>query len=126
MKQNVRKLIIDTFQYSLYILLLQVISMQFVVANEMSENSLTEVKVTISLKNASLEEVINQIEKQTDFVFVAKGASVKTESGIDLDLKNSDLKHVLEELSNEFECSFKRINKPKLRNRKYQRCLDLI
>ena len=96
---------------SLYILLAQIISVQLVLANEISGQSLAKVKVSISAKNASLEEIVSLIEDQTDFVFVTEGPIVNSNTRIDLDLKKSNLKYVLEELSREFNYNFKRVNK---------------
>ncbi|MDN5214999.1 SusC/RagA family TonB-linked outer membrane protein [Fulvivirgaceae bacterium BMA12] len=110
MKPNLLKLIMDVSKRSLYILIVQIVSMQFVLANEILGQSLAKVEVSISTKNASLEEIISLIENQTDFVFVAEGPVVNSNTRIDLKLKKTNLKYVLEELSREFRYNFKRIN----------------
>lgn len=111
MKRNLLKLIMDVSKRSLYLLIVQIVSMQFVLANEILGQSLVKVEVSISKKNASLEEIFSLIENQTDFVFVAKGSVVNSDARIDLNLKKSNLKYVLEALSREFRYNFKRVNK---------------
>lgn len=111
MKRNLLKLIMDVSKRSLYILIVQIISMQFVLANEILGQSLAKVEVSISTKNASLEDIFSLIENQTDFVFVAEGPIVNSDARIDLNLKKSNLKYVLEELSRQFRYDFKRVNR---------------
>lgn len=91
-------------------MLIQIATLQFVSANETNGQSLKETQVSISVENASLEEIISLIENQTDFVFTAEGKMVGTDSRIDLKLKRSNLKTVLDKLAGEFEYNFKRIN----------------
>ena len=111
MKSKLLKLIMGLSKHTLYILIAQIASAQFLLANETLGQSLAKVKMSISVKNASLEEVLSLIEQQTDFVFVARGQTVNSSSRIDMDLGKSNLKHILEELSEEFRYNFKRINK---------------
>ncbi|MDN5204351.1 SusC/RagA family TonB-linked outer membrane protein [Fulvivirgaceae bacterium BMA10] len=111
MKRNLLKLIMDVSKHSFYIFIIQIVSMQFVLANESLGQSLGQVEVSISARNASLEDILSMIEGQTDFVFVAQGKAIESDYRIDLKLKKSKLKHVLEKLSEEFRYNFKRINK---------------
>lgn len=111
MKLNLFKLIMLLSKHSLYIMVIQLVSMQLVMANATLGQSLAKVKVSISVSNASLEEIIRIVENQTDFVFASKGQMVVSDSRIDLHLRNSNLKHVLEELSRAFQYNFKRINR---------------
>ena len=111
MKLNLLKLIMLLSKHSLYIMVIQLVSMQLVVANATLGQSLAKVKVSISVSNASLEEIIRIVENQTDFVFASKGQMVVSDSRIDLHLRNSNLKHVLEELSRAFQYNFKRVNR---------------
>lgn len=110
MKQYLLKLIMNISKYSLYLFIIQVASMQFVIANNTYGQSLSEVMVSISVKKASFEEIISIIENQTNFVFAAKGRNIGDNSRIDMDLGKSNLKFVLEKLSKEFRYNFKRVN----------------
>lgn len=110
MQYKLLKLIMDISKYSVYIMLIQIVTLQFVSANETNGQSLKETQVSISVENASLEEIISLIENQTEFVFTAEGQMVGTDSRIDLKLKKSNLKTVLDRLAGEFEYNFKRVN----------------
>ncbi len=111
MKPDLLKLLMKLSKHSLYIFVLQILQLQFVLAHETAGQYLEEVKVSVSIRNASLEEVLSLIEDQTDFVFSAYGKTIKSKSTIDLDLEQSNLKFVLETLSKQFDYNFKRVNK---------------
>ena len=110
MKPSLLKLLMRISKHSFYILIIQTLQLQFVLAHETVGQYLEEVKVSISVRDASLEEVFSLIEEQTDFVFTANGTTVNSTSTIDLNLRKANLKRLLEKLSGKFCYNFKRVN----------------
>ena len=52
-------------------------------------------KVSITVKNASLEEVFSEIQRQTSYSFIYTVEAVETVKGLDLDVKNASIEEVL-------------------------------
>ncbi|ATP55068.1 hypothetical protein CPT03_00590 [Pedobacter ginsengisoli] len=53
-------------------------------------------KISISVQNAQITDVISELKKQTDFDFLYNNATLKNAKPVTLDIKNLDLKKVLE------------------------------
>ncbi len=111
MKRDLLKLLMNVSKHSLYIFILQILQLQFVLAHETAGQYLKDVKVSVSVHNASLEDVLHLVEDQTDFVFTAFGKTISSESTIDLDEGDTNLQYILERLSARFDYNFKRVNK---------------
>ena len=110
MKFDLLKLLMFASKQAIYVFLIQVVAMQFLVAEPSISQSLMKVDITINLKNTSIEEVFSEIEKHTDFNFTY-GNKVKAEKVfIDLDIKNGNLREVLESIASQSKFNFRRIN----------------
>ncbi|WP_020529735.1 SusC/RagA family TonB-linked outer membrane protein [Flexithrix dorotheae] len=110
MKFDLLKLLMFTSKQAIYVFLIQVTAMQFLVAEPSSSQSLMEIGITLNLKNTSLEEAFNEIEKSTDFNFTY-GKRVKTEKiFIDLEIKDGNLQEVLKSIASQSNFNFRRIN----------------
>lgn len=53
-------------------------------------------KISISVQNAQITDVISELKKQTDFDFLYNNATLKNAKPVTLDIKNLDLKKVLD------------------------------
>jgi hypothetical protein len=67
----------------------------FVAALQVSAKGLAQEKITLSLANASLEKVFDQIEAQTGFVFIYKDETVKDKK-VNIQVTNASLVQTLE------------------------------
>ncbi len=64
-------------------------------------------KITLELKNASLSEVFDEIERQTNFSVFYKKDQIKDDRIISISRKNTDLKSILEEVLRDQNVDFK-------------------
>ncbi|UZR98397.1 SusC/RagA family TonB-linked outer membrane protein [Chondrinema litorale] len=111
MKLDLLKLLMFASKQAIYVFLVQVVAMQFLIAEPSNSQSLMEVDITLNLKNTSIENVFSEIEKHTEFNFTY-GNRVKTEKVfIDLDIKNGNLHEVLELIASKSKFNFRRVNK---------------
>ncbi|HEY4786914.1 MAG TPA: STN and carboxypeptidase regulatory-like domain-containing protein, partial [Bacteroidales bacterium] len=55
-------------------------------------------QVTLSLKNATVEEVLNEIEKKSDYYFLFNQKLVDVSRKVDINTDNKPIKDVLDEL----------------------------
>lgn len=60
-----------------------------------SESYAQNAKISLNLKNATLKEVIQSIEKQTEFVFFYSNEEIDTNKKVDINKRNSDIAEVL-------------------------------
>jgi len=66
------------------------------VMNTIANNSYSQTaKVTLNLKNASVEEVLNEIEKKSDYYFLLNQKQVDINRRVDVVVENSPIKDVL-------------------------------
>lgn len=72
--------------------------------------SIEEVTVSIGLNNASLNEFIDQVEKQTNFTFFFEKVKVNKVQKITLEANNEKLAGVLRKLSQMTGLSFRQVN----------------
>ncbi|MBT28020.1 MAG: SusC/RagA family TonB-linked outer membrane protein [Thalassobius sp.] len=111
MKLDLLKLLMFASKQAIYVFIVQLVAMQFLLAEPSVSQSLTEVDITLDLKNTSIEDVFSEIEKHTDFNFTY-GNKVKTEKVfIDLDIKNGTLHEVLQSIASQSKFNFRRVNK---------------
>ncbi|WP_235012502.1 SusC/RagA family TonB-linked outer membrane protein [Pedobacter africanus] len=68
-------------------------------------------KVTLSLRNAKLEDVLKEINKQTSFSFLYKDALIRGADRVDLKLEDASLQDALSRLLGNRKMTFKIINK---------------
>lgn len=95
---------------TLYVFLLQIISMQLLVANVTSGQVLEEVKVEIHVQNASLRQVFEIIEKQTSFAFIYRANAISESDPYSFDYKEVSVAEILDKVSEQGKYHFHRIN----------------
>ncbi len=110
MKFNLLKLLMFASKQVIYVFLMQVIALQFLIAEPSSSQSLEEVGITLHLTDISIEEAFNEIEQHTDFNFTY-GQRIKNRDVIDLNVSNGNLREVLESIALQSKINFRRINK---------------
>ncbi len=110
MKFDLLKLLMFASKQTIYVFFIQVIAMQFLFAEPSNSQNLREVGITLHLKNTSLEHAFGEIEKSTDFNFTY-GRHIQTgKELIDLEVKNGNLREVLESIASQSKLNFRRIN----------------
>jgi TonB-dependent starch-binding outer membrane protein SusC len=110
MKIVLRKLLMLVSKYTLRLFIIQVICMNFVLAGPSTGQDLDKVKVSMSVSNARLTDILHDIENKTEFVF-AYAESIKTlKQTYDLNVSDVSLRTVLEHLSLKGSIQFQRIN----------------
>ena len=93
-----------------YIFLLQLIGLQFLLANDLKGQSLKEVNITLQMKQATTLEILKEIESQTQFRF-GNGKSIEElTKRYDVSFEDKSLEKVLYFLASEENIRFKRIN----------------
>jgi TonB-dependent starch-binding outer membrane protein SusC len=103
-----RQLVLFTKQTIKYFLL-QLLVIQVVLAEPSSSQSMEDYQVTLNVKNQKLVEVLAALENQTDFVFAYNQQVVKDKSRISIS-NTSDLKTILQKLTEQVDFDFKRVN----------------
>lgn len=97
-------------KYSLRLFLVQLVCMNLALAEDSSSQDLQKVKLTLSVSNASLTTVLQEIEAKTDFVF-AYSEEIKTiNKSFHLNYHRASLKAILVDLATQTNLEFKRIN----------------
>jgi TonB-dependent starch-binding outer membrane protein SusC len=110
MKIVLPRLLMLLSKYSLRLFFIQVICMNFVLAEPTNSQNLDEVKVSVSVNRAQISDVLRLLEDKTDFVF-AYTESLKTiNQTFTLNYNESSLRKVLEDLSLQGRLQFQRIN----------------
>lgn len=105
-----RKLFMLISKYTLRLFIIQVICMNLGFAAATNSQSLDKIKVSLSLEDASLATIFQELEAKTKFVF-AYSAQLESDKSFDLHYKDASLRQVLEDLSGKASIEFKRINK---------------
>ncbi|MDN5213625.1 TonB-dependent receptor [Fulvivirgaceae bacterium BMA12] len=111
MKFDLLKLLMFASKQTIYVFLIQVIAMQFLFAEPSNSQNLREVGITLLLKNTSLENAFGEIEKNTDFNFTYGRHIQADKELIDLEVKNGNLREVLESIAAQSKLNFRRINR---------------
>jgi hypothetical protein len=110
MKILLLKLLMVISKYSLRLLIIQMICMNFVLARTSHSQNLDEVRVSLSLEGASITEVLDEIENKTDFVFAYTESVQKIGTSFNLQYTEASLRRILEDVSVQGRLQFKRIN----------------
>jgi TonB-linked SusC/RagA family outer membrane protein len=97
-------------KYSLRLFIVQVICMNFVIAKTSHSQNLDEVKLSLSVDRASITQVLQEIEKRTDFVFAFTESVQNIEIDFTFAYDQASLRKILEEVSLRGRLQFKRIN----------------
>ncbi|WP_020533241.1 SusC/RagA family TonB-linked outer membrane protein [Flexithrix dorotheae] len=110
MKSNLQNLFLVVSRQLLIISIIQVIAIQFIIANPSSSQSLEEVKISLNINGATLSNVLNEIEQETDFQFAYNLKVSNHADLIKIKVKNRSLREVLEKIAAQTAFNFKRIN----------------
>ena len=110
MKSEVLKLLMLLSKGACYIFIIQLISMQLLMAGDVTGQSLKDTKVTLQLEEASLVEVFNEIQHKTKFIFGYNRSVGKMEKRISLNFENEPLDVVLKYIAKATGLRFKQIN----------------
>lgn len=65
-----------------------------------------QTKLTLNMKNAKIEEVIDQIERSTEFVFLYNKGIVDVERRINIDVEEKNVKEVLDQIFGNTDISY--------------------
>lgn len=97
----------------LYAFAIQLIFCSVLMANtgKAQIKSITEVNVSIRVEDQNLGRVFSQLERMTDFRFTYNPNSIPLNQRVSLDLENSTMYQVLENLIRQTNLSFVQINK---------------
>jgi TonB-dependent starch-binding outer membrane protein SusC len=110
MKLVLPRLLMLISKYSLRLFIIQAICMNFVLARTSNSQNLDEVKISINLTQASIIDVLHEIESKTDFVFAYAESIVKLDQAFTLNHVQSSLRQVLEDISRQGSLKFRQIN----------------
>ena len=93
-----------------HIFLIQLITLQLVLANESKSQKLEDVNVNIQVNDIQLEELFKEIEKQTHFKFGYDKKILRSTTRFTFHDTNQNLKSLLLAIADEAELKFKRID----------------
>ena len=78
---------------------------------QLSANVYSQIaKVSLEVKNASLEQVIQLLEKESGYIFLYEDAQIEQVQGLELNFKDEDLKVVLDECLQNSGLTYKLMN----------------
>lgn len=107
---NSRNLIRQIMRLSLYIAILTVVSTQLLFASPTSAQSMSQVEVTIDLKNESAITAIKKIESQTNFRFIYRSEQIRNIKAISLPLEKRSVGELLQLIFNDQRFKVTQIN----------------
>lgn len=105
-----RKLFMLVSKYALRLFIIQVVCMNLGLAATSHSQNLAEVKVSISMKQATITAIFKEIESKTDFVFAYSKLLESRSEVFNLNYQESSLREILEDLALDAALQFKRIN----------------
>ena len=110
MKNAIRKKILIVMQTLVYGISLQILVAGVLIAGpgNAQNTSITEVRLSMDLKNASLAEVFHYIETKTDFVFAYNRGDINKKD-FTLDEEEISLYNVLQDIGLEHQLAFRRV-----------------
>ncbi|MEM7109611.1 MAG: carboxypeptidase-like regulatory domain-containing protein, partial [Bacteroidota bacterium] len=110
MKSSLLNLLMFASKKTIHIFLVQVVAMHLLMANTSNSQSLKEVKIDIQVENASLEEVFQNIEDQTNFTFGYSKNVVNKNIRFTYDLQDETLESFLSKIGKVAQLNFKKVN----------------
>lgn len=114
MKKKITKLLLSMTKFTLYGFLMQCIAYSVLLAFDgkaQKAKSVYDVSISMSVQNATLEEVLRDIEAKTNFVFSYDKKDFKNQrSTFNLKEENADLSEILMKISQKANVGFKQIN----------------
>lgn len=110
MKKNAIKVLYAMSKFAFRIWLLTMLTSQFVMAVNSSGQNLEDVYLTLHLKEKKVKEIIDAIEKRTDYTFFYNRDLRELRQRIDVVADNENMKNILIDISKQTGFSFKRVN----------------
>src|SRR5438105_1821206 len=107
MKFTLAKLIKFMSLQCLIVATIQVLTMQFLIAEELNGQSVRETKVSVNISGKTLPEIFRIIEKETDFVFAYTDAIKQAKQTYSFTFRNTTLEAVLNRLRQEAKLKFR-------------------
>ncbi|MFT6783816.1 MAG: TonB-linked SusC/RagA family outer membrane protein [Saprospiraceae bacterium] len=104
------KTLIRTSKQALCLLLVQVVALQVLLAEASNGQRLENVKVTIKVTQASLEEIFEELESETEFTFGYNKNVISGDEKLSMNYKKESLNKVLEKISKDAGLKFRMIN----------------
>jgi len=111
MKSEILKFLMLVSKGACYLFLLQLVSLQLLMAGDISGQSLKEMKINLHMTNATPLEVFKEIEKKTDLTFVHNRSVAKVDHPLQLDFENATIEAILKYVGKESGLEFIRINR---------------
>lgn len=91
----------------LIIVMIQVMTMQFLIAENVRGQNLKTTKISAKVKDRKLEEIFKVIEKNTDYVFVFPSEVKNDDDRFSFTFRNENLENVLMKIGREANLKFK-------------------
>ena len=113
MKNYLVRQLVNRPRYIFAILLLQVFSFSALYAQAESSkkvDTISEVRISLSINGAKIREIFNLIESKTDYVFVYDERAIDKNQRITIDKDNASIYEILSVISTETDLKFKQIN----------------
>lgn len=110
MKFNLLKLLIMASKRLFYAFFVQIMAMQFILATPSNSQNLEDVKININVESKSFEEVLDHIQEKTAFRFTYNQNIARNKKSFSFTFTDSNLREVLEYLSETSDFDFKRLN----------------
>lgn len=107
MKIFLPKLLHFVSRQCLIALVIQSITIQFLLADGLSAQSLKDTRISIEVQDVPLVEIFSDIEKKTSFVFVYPEEIKASNKKISLSYKNESLESILSRLAKEAKFKFR-------------------
>src|SRR5687767_964868 len=99
MKLDLPRLLMLVSKYSLRLMIIQVICINFVIAGNVNSQNLDEIKVSITLDGATITRVLQEIENKTDFEFAYTEKIKHLNQAFNLNYQHTSLRQILTDLS---------------------------
>lgn len=96
--------------YSFLGILVQGLLVNILLASSSEGQNLHNVKITVNVKEVSLEEVIQIIEKKSDFKFFYSSEEIPVNEKVTINVTDESLYNILEVFANDYGLVFNRIN----------------
>jgi TonB-dependent starch-binding outer membrane protein SusC len=104
------KLLMLISRNTLRLMLIQIVGLNLVLAANTNSQDLSKVKVSLNVSGASLTTVFREIEQKTNFVFAYTDKIASVDRTFNLKYSRTSLRKILEDIANEANIEFKRIN----------------
>ena len=110
MKKEVLKALMHFSKSIFYVFLVQLTSMQFLLANHGNGQSLKDIRISIEIKRLTPVEIFEIIEQKTNFKFGYNRTVASLDKKVSGSFKGQSLETILTYVAKEAQLHFKRIN----------------